>query len=193
MNSGSSGSRSALTAGIVLGYAVSILSLAGMLILAFATCGTSHREAASPPADVIIGDATTNTVMGRTKFGDIEFLGGRSGTCSADARDAVGVSYSQGDGSYGGGKHLAVEVDLPPGVQGPGTYDLTTTPMNITATYNFTATEHQDYAVVAGRTGAKLVINGDGSGSLEITDLALLPMDDPTTAPLHLVVSFTCL
>jgi hypothetical protein len=121
----------------------------------------------------------SGAVTGDTE-GTVVFFGGVTGSCPSRAKHVSGVSFTDIESSDGGRKVLATRATLPPGVEGPGTYDLGTTPLQVSANYAFTpdATggeakpEGQVWRVQPGQTRAVLVIRPDGSGTLTVSGLA---------------------
>src|SRR5207253_3057617 len=104
------------------------------------------------------------------------------------------------ESAAGGQKVLAARVTLPPGVEGPGEYDLATTGNQLDVTYSFSPgqaggkTEAQRWKPQPGTTVASLVIRPDASGKL--TARGLVPTfpkpGSPLGQPLNLTVSFSC-
>jgi hypothetical protein len=121
----------------------------------------------------------SGAVTGDTE-GTVVFFGGVTGSCASRAKHVGGVSFTDIESSDGGRKVLATRASLPPGVQGPGTYDLSSTPLQVSANYAFTPDraggeakpEAQVWRVQPGQTRAVLVIRSDGSGTLSVSGLA---------------------
>jgi hypothetical protein len=146
----------------------------------------------------------TGAVSGDTN-GPITMLGGGSGPCSSRARHVTGLVFSKTENSEGGKKLFAIHARLPPGRDGPGTYDLKETPLDLGANYTFSPDraagqpsgrlEGQVWKIQPGTTTAVLVIRPDASGSLTASGLVPVtpqPGGNSLGEPLNLTVSFSC-
>jgi hypothetical protein len=146
----------------------------------------------------------TGAVSGDTE-GTITIHGGVGGPCSSRARQANGLVFSKNESSDGGKKALTVIVSLPPGRQGPGTYDLKETPLVLHASYAFSPDQagsqagerHQGqvWKIQPGTTTAVLVIRPDASGNLTVSGLrpsAPQPAGSSLGEPLNFTLSFFC-
>jgi hypothetical protein len=135
--------------------------------------------------------------------GTLAFFGGGSGGCASRAKHVSGFSFTDIESSDGGRKVLATRVSLPAGVEGPGTYDLARTPLQVSANYAFSPDrpgagsqpEAQVWQVQPGQTRAVLTVRPDGSGSLTVSSLAAtVPQAEGNSLgqPLSFNESFSC-
>jgi hypothetical protein len=98
---------------------------------------------------------------------------------------------------------LLTRASLPGAVEGPGTYDLGTMPLQVSANYTFSPNqagaqaqrEVQTWRVRPGETRAVLVLRPDGSGTLTVSGLApTIPQAAGSSLgqPLGFTESFAC-
>jgi hypothetical protein len=135
--------------------------------------------------------------------GTVVFYGGGSGSCASRAKQLSGFGFTDVESSDGGRKVLATRVSLPPGAEGPGTYDLSTVAVQVSANYAFSPDrpgadvkpEAQVWQVRPGQTRAVLVVRPDGSGSLTVSGLEpTVPQAEGNSLgePLNFNESFGC-
>ena len=206
--------RSASRRGSRLGLIAPVIVAAALLPIGFALVKTGvgdsvvHRTPTGAPA------ASTSHLSAQASFtgavsGDtdapITMLGGGIGPCSSRARHVAGLVFSKIENSEGGKKVFAIHARLPPGRDGPGTYDLKETPLDLDASYTFSPDqasrqaggrlESQFWKIQPGTTTAVLVIRADASGSLTASGLlpvAPQPGGNSLGEALNFTVSFSC-
>jgi hypothetical protein len=144
----------------------------------------------------------SGAVTGDTE-GTVVFSGGVTGSCASRAKQFTGISFSDVESSDGGRKVLLTHATLPAGIEGPGTYDLSTTPLQLSVNYSFSPDaaggqarrEAQIWRIQPGQTRAVLVLRPDGSGTLTVSGMApTLPQaaGSSLAQPLGFTESFSC-
>jgi hypothetical protein len=182
-----------------LATSIALLVVAGSIAF-----GATHDNGggSSTPQVSFSGQANLTGAITSGMDGDVRVLGASTGNCAAMVRDAVGLSFTHTETSDRGDKTLTAVVNLPPGVRGPGTYDLSQTPMKLTVDYQSQTTSgsgaaarSQVWDVRSGQTGAVLVLKPDGSGTLTVAGLApedTQPPGDSLGNPLNIALSVSC-
>jgi hypothetical protein len=198
--------RSASRKGSRLGLLAPLIVAAVLLPTAFALVATGEVARVVHPSTSLLSSqgSFTGGVSGEAA-GTITMLGGPSGPCSSRTRHATGLIFSETENSDGGKKFLTVHVNLPPGREGAGTYDLKEVPLQLDASYSFSpdqagrqagkGVEAQAWRTQPGTTRAVLVIRPDASGSLTASGLmprAPRPAGSSLAEPLNFTVSFSC-
>jgi len=157
---------------------------------------------AGGPARLSGQGSFSGAITGDTQ-GTVVFSGGVTGSCASRAKQFTGVSFTDMESSDGGRKVLLTRATLPAGVEGPGTYDLSTTPLEVSANYAFTPDqagaqarrEAQIWRARSGETRAVLVLRPDGTGKLTVSGLAPAlpqPAGSSLGQPLGFTESFSC-
>ena len=170
--------------------------------------GGVHRTPTGAPAastsHLSAQASFTGAVSGDTD-GTITMPGSGIGPCSSRARHVAGLAFSKIENSEGGKKVFVIHARLPPGRDGPGTYDLKETPLDLDASYTFSPDqasrqaggrlESQFWKIQPATTTAVLVIRADASGSLTASGLlpvAPQPGGNSLGEALNFTVSFSC-
>jgi hypothetical protein len=206
--------RSSSRRGSRLGLIAPVIVVAALLPIAFALVKTGvgdsvvHRTPTGAPAastsHLSAQASFTGAVSGDTD-GPITMFGGGSGPCSSRARQATGLAFTKIENSEGGKKLFAIHARLPPGRDGPGTYDIKETPLDLGANYTFSPDraagqaggrlEGQVWKIQPATTSAVLVIRPDASGSLTASGLmpvAPQPGGNSLGEPLNFTLSYSC-
>jgi hypothetical protein len=188
---------------LALALAVVLLPGAGVALALEMSGSFKPGDSATPSAaagGLITGQGSFAGAITGTADGDLVLLGG-DGPCAVRARDFTGLSFTHTESSDGGSKLLTTVVNMPPGVRGPGGYDMATTAFRLTESYQFrpddprALAKSQVWTVQPGRTKAVLDVRSDGSGTLTVMSLAPAsprPANDSLGGPLDLTLSFTC-
>jgi hypothetical protein len=193
-----------------LGWAVAAVILAATLVPVIFTLvvtgvtagvqhGTLNVVPSTRPAQVS-GHASFTGALNENPPGRVTVSGGVTGACSSRARQASGLTFSDIESVEGGRKALVVHVSLPPGMEGPGEYDLATTSSQLTVSYSLSPGQagskpaSQIWKPQPGLTVASLVIRPDASGKLTANGLApTFPKPgSPLGQALNLTVAFSC-
>jgi hypothetical protein len=119
-----------------LGWVVAAVILAATLVpviftlvMTRATAGVQHaalNQVPSTRSPQVSGHANFTGALNENPPGRVTLSGGVTGACSSRARQTSGLTFSDVESVEGGRKALVVHVSLPPGVEGPGEYDLAT-------------------------------------------------------------------
>jgi hypothetical protein len=211
-----SGSRLSGRAGCALAVVITALALVptlGALIASGAALGMLQRTLGEVPGSGgVLPAVSSGQLSGRGSFtgavnteteGTVIYAGAVTGPCTARAQQVTGVTFTSTESSGAGRKVLMTRVILPAGTAGSGTYDLSSTPMQVSATYSFFPDRQsgggqlqgQVWRVQPGKTRAVLVIRPNGSGTLTVSDLVPgpgQPAGSPLGQALNVTESFSC-
>lgn len=147
------------------------------------------------------GSAQVSGAINGTFDGTTTTTGGNVGTCTSRAPKVTGLTYAmvgaETDDSGLELKTLSFTLQLPAGSQGPGSYDLTGTAMQLSAAATRAPTKQgqpPSQAWTAGPdTTATFQLEGDDSGTLTFANLKpAFPTGDTFGQPLSGTITFTC-
>jgi hypothetical protein len=208
VSASSLGGRAGCALAVVI-TALALVPTVGALILTGVGVGIVQRTLAEVPGagGGVLPAAGGGQLTGRGSFtgaldadtdGDVTFAGAVTGPCTARARQVTGVTFTRSESSDGGRKVLLTRATLPAGTVGSGTYDLSATPMQISANYSFFPDRQsgggqlqaQVWRAQPGKTRAVLVIRPNGSGTLTVSDL-VPSTPQPAASPLGQALNFT--
>lgn len=163
---------------------------------------TTPTSRKSNKAAAVTASTTFAGALDAVVSDDITTTGATSGACADRAKTVTGLTFSQSarvvDDEGQRDRNLTFAAALPSGTKGAGTYDLATTPLQLTASLSQTplggAVQNQSWTAGAGTT-ATLAIDATDSGTLTVTGLQpTVPKaaGDPLGQPLSISVTFTC-
>jgi hypothetical protein len=139
------------------------------------------------------GRLTVSGAVSETRDGTVQFFGGGGGgSCEGQARTFTGVTFFYPP-ELGGLSELDLRAYLPQGAMGTGTYDVT----SLGVDYNPPADSH-NYQIWSAttvspwHTHAVLVLKPDASGTLTATGLRPTYVNEPSSQPLDIKLSFSC-
>jgi hypothetical protein len=139
------------------------------------------------------GRLTVSGAVSETRDGTVQFFGGTGGpSCEGQARGFTGLTffYPPEPGSH---SELNLAAYLPQGAMGPGTYNVA----ELGVDYNPPApsTNYQTWSaptVSSGQTQPVLLLRPNASGTLTATGLRPVYVNEPSSHPLDISLSFSC-
>jgi hypothetical protein len=165
------------------------------------TTTASDRPAGATPSPrlapngmvALSGRLTVSGAVSETRDGTVQFFGGGGGgSCEGQARTFTGVTFFYPP-ELGSLSELDLRAYLPQGATGAGTYDVT----SLGVDYSPPADSH-NYQIWSAttvspwHTHAVLVLKPDASGTLTATGLRPTYVNEPSSAPLDIKLSFSC-
>lgn len=156
----------------------------------------------SPAKQSVSGSSTFSGAFTGTLQDGLTTAGATSGACADRARTVNGVTVGSTSRVIDGGgesrRNLALRATLPAGTQGAGTYDLATTPMEITVSLSASqngGTAQNQVWTVGPTTTATLAVDATDSGTLRVAGLQPTTPKapgDPLGGQLAVDITFTC-
>jgi hypothetical protein len=140
------------------------------------------------------GRLAVSGAVSETRDGTVQFFGGTGGpSCEGQARGFTGLSFFYPP-ELGSRSELRLNVYLPSGAMGAGTYNVVT---DLGVDYNPPApsTNYQTWratTVSPGQTQVVVVVRPDASGTLTATGLRPVYVNEPSSQPLDINLSFSC-
>jgi hypothetical protein len=163
--------------------------------------GLAPRTTASPrlaPNGMValFGRMTVSGAVSETRDGTVQFFGGGGGpSCEGQARTFTGLTFFYPT-ELGSHSELNLRAYLPRGAMGAGTYDVT----DLGVDYNPPADspDSANYQIWSATTVSPapshvvLVLRPDASGTLTATGLRPVYVNEPSSHPEDISLSFSC-